>query len=285
MSEGKLYPVPAAVAAHAWINNDQYLAMYQRSVDDPEGFWAEQANQFVTWFKPWDKVLDWDFTKGHIRWFEGATLNVSYNCLDRHLATRGDQVAIIWEGDNPKEDRKVTYKELHTDVCKFANVLKSLGIKKGDRVCIYMPMIPETAVAMLACTRIGAIHSIVFGGFSPESLKDRILDATCNLVITSDEGLRGGRNVPMKANIDKALLSTPSVQKTVVVTIKRRAPDARYGKIQTLRVKYKAHAADHDYPKKPTIHEGDTVLIAETRPTSKDKRWRVMKVIERAAAV
>jgi acetyl-CoA synthetase len=217
MSEGKLYPVPAAVAAHAWINNDQYLAMYQRSVDDPEGFWAEQANQFVTWFKPWDKVLDWDFTKGHIRWFEGATLNVSYNCLDRHLATRGDQVAIIWEGDNPKEDRKVTYKELHTDVCKFANVLKSLGIKKGDRVCIYMPMIPETAVAMLACTRIGAIHSIVFGGFSPESLKDRILDATCNLVITSDEGLRGGRNVPMKANIDKALLSTPSVQKTVVV--------------------------------------------------------------------
>ncbi|MFZ1643022.1 MAG: acetate--CoA ligase [Candidatus Contendobacter sp.] len=217
MSEGKIYPVPAAVAAHAWINNDQYLAMYQRSVDDPEGFWAEQAKQFVTWFKPWDKVLDWDFTKGHIRWFEGATLNVSYNCLDRHLATRGDQVAIIWEGDNPKEDKKITYKELHEDVCKFANVLKSLGAKKGDRICIYMPMIPETAVAMLACTRIGAIHSIVFGGFSPESLKDRILDATCNLVITSDEGLRGGRNVPMKANIDKALLSTPSVQKTVVV--------------------------------------------------------------------
>ncbi len=127
MSEGKIYPVPAAVAAHAWINNDQYLAMYQRSVDDPEGFWAEQAEQFVTWFKPWDKVLDWDFTKGHIRWFEGATLNVSYNCLDRHLATRGDQVAIIWEGDNPKEDKKITYKELHEDVCKFANVLKSLG--------------------------------------------------------------------------------------------------------------------------------------------------------------
>jgi acetyl-CoA synthetase len=217
MSDSKIYPVPAAVAAHAWINNDQYLAMYQRSVDDPEGFWAEQANQFVTWFKPWDKVLDWDFTKGHIRWFEGAKLNVSYNCLDRHLAARGDQVAIIWEGDNPAEDKKVTYKQLHEDVCKFANVLKGLGVKKGDRICIYMPMIPETAVAMLACTRIGAIHSIVFGGFSPDSLKDRILDATCNLVITSDEGLRGGRKVPMKANIDKALLSTPSVQKTVVV--------------------------------------------------------------------
>jgi acetyl-CoA synthetase len=217
MSDAKLYPVPAEVAAHAWINNDQYLAMYQRSVDDPEGFWAEQAHQFVTWFKPWDKVLDWDFTRGHIRWFEGATLNVSYNCLDRHLDTRGDQVAIIWEGDNPAEDKKVTYRQLHEDVCKFANVLKGLGVKKGDRICIYMPMIPETAVAMLACTRIGAIHSIVFGGFSPDSLKDRILDATCNLVITSDEGLRGGRKVPMKANIDKALQSTPSVQKTVVV--------------------------------------------------------------------
>ena len=217
MSEVKVYPVPAEVAAHAWINDAQYQEMYKRSVDDPEGFWAEQAEKFVTWFKPWDKVLDWDFTKGHIRWFEGATLNVSYNCLDRHLATRGDQVAIIWEGDSPNEDRKVTYKQLHTDVCKFANVLKGLGVKKGDRICIYMPMIPETAVAMLACTRIGAIHSIVFGGFSPESLKDRILDATCNLVITSDEGLRGGRNVPMKANIDKAILSTPSVQKTVVV--------------------------------------------------------------------
>lgn len=216
MSE-KIYPVPAEAAAHAWINNDQYLAMYQRSVDDPEGFWAEQANQFVTWFKPWDKVLDWDFTKGHIRWFEGAKLNVSYNCLDRHLDTRGDQVAIIWEGDNPAEDKKVTYRQLHEDVCKFANVLKGLGVKKGDRICIYMPMIPETAVAMLACTRIGAVHSIVFGGFSPDSLKDRILDATCNVVITSDEGLRGGRKVPMKANVDKALQSTPSVQKTVVV--------------------------------------------------------------------
>ncbi|MDG4607262.1 MAG: acetate--CoA ligase [Candidatus Contendobacter sp.] len=217
MSDAKLYPVPAEVAAHAWINDAQYQEMYKRSVDDPEGFWADQAKQFVTWFKPWDKVLDWDFTKGHIRWFEGATLNVSYNCLDRHLATRGDQVAIIWEGDSPNEDRKVTYKQLHTDVCKFANVLKGLGVKKGDRICIYMPMIPETAVAMLACTRIGAIHSIVFGGFSPDSLKDRILDATCNLVITSDEGMRGGRKVPMKANIDKAVQSTPSVQKTVVV--------------------------------------------------------------------
>ncbi|MCC9000283.1 MAG: acetate--CoA ligase, partial [Candidatus Contendobacter sp.] len=217
MSDAKLYPVPAEAAAHAWINDAKYQEMYQQSVDDPDGFWAEQAKQFVTWFKPWDKVLDWDFSRGHIRWFDGATLNVSYNCLDRHLEQRGDQVAIIWEGDSPNEDKKITYRELYQDVCKFANVLKGLGVKKGDRICIYMPMIPETAVAMLACTRIGAIHSIVFGGFSPDSLKDRILDATCNLVITSDEGMRGGRKVPMKANIDKALLSTPSVQNTVVV--------------------------------------------------------------------
>ncbi len=217
MSDAKLYPVPAEAAAHAWINDAKYQEMYQQSVDDPDGFWAEQAKQFVTWFKPWDKVLDWDFSRGHIRWFDGATLNVSYNCLDRHLEQRGDQVAIIWEGDSPNEDKKITYRELYQDVCKFANVLKGLGVKKGDRICIYMPMIPETAVAMLACTRIGAIHSIVFGGFSPDSLKDRILDATCNLVITSDEGMRGGRKVPMKANIDKALLSTPSVKNTVVV--------------------------------------------------------------------
>ncbi|MFZ1493914.1 MAG: acetate--CoA ligase [Candidatus Competibacter denitrificans] len=217
MSDVKVYPVPAETAAHAWINNDQYLAMYQRSVDDPEGFWAEQADQFITWSKRWDKVLDWDFTKGHIRWFEGGKLNVSENCLDRHLATRGDQVAIIWEGDNPAEDKKITYRQLHQDVCKFANALKSLGVKKGDRVCIYMPMIPETAVAMLACTRIGAVHSIVFGGFSPDSLKDRIIDAECNVVVTSDEGMRGGRKVPMKANADKALQSTPSVKKMVVV--------------------------------------------------------------------
>ena len=217
MSEGKLYPVPAEFAAHAWINNDQYLAMYQRSVDDPEGFWAEQANQFITWFKPWDKVLDWDFTKGHIRWFDGAKVNVSYNCLDRHLATRGDQVAILWEGDNPAEDKKITYRQLHEQVCRFANALKGLGVKKGDRVCIYLPMIPEVAVAMLACARIGAIHSVVFGGFSPDSLKDRINDSACVMLITADEGLRGGRKVPLKENADKACAECPSIKNVVVV--------------------------------------------------------------------
>ena len=217
MSEVNVYPVPAEVAAQAWINKDQYQAMYQRSIDDPEGFWAEQANQFITWFKPWDKVLDWDFTKGHIRWFDGAKVNVSYNCLDRHLETRADQVAIIWEGDSPNEDKKITYRELHEEVCRLANVLKAQGVKKGDRVCLYLPMIPEAAVSMLACARIGAVHSIVFGGFSPDSLKDRIADAEAKVVITSDEGLRGGRKVPMKANADKALQSTPSVEKMIVV--------------------------------------------------------------------
>ncbi|MDS4019746.1 MAG: acetate--CoA ligase [Candidatus Competibacter sp.] len=269
MSEVKVYPVTAEVAAHAWINNDQYLEMYQRSVDDPEGFWAEQAKQFVTWSKPWNKVLDWDFTKGHIRWFEGAQLNVSYNCLDRHLATRGDQIAIIWEGDNPTEDKKVTYKQLHEDVCKFANVLKGLGVKKGDRICIYMPMIPETAVAMLACTRIGAIHSIVFGGFSPDSLKDRILDATCNLVITSDEGMRGGRKVPMKANIDKALLSTPSVQKTVVV--KRTGGNVAWVEGRDLWYHDLMAQASADCPPEPMDAEDPLFILYTSGSTGKPK--------------
>ena len=217
MSETKTYPVPADFAKNAWIDEAKYQEMYQRSVDDPDGFWAEQAEEFITWFKKWDTVMDVDFHKAHIRWFEGAKLNVSYNCLDRHLDSRGDQVAIIWEGDEPDDDKKITYRELHQEVCKFANALKGLGVEKGDRVCIYMPMVPEVAVAMLACTRIGAIHSVVFGGFSPEALKDRINDSECKILITADEGLRGGRKVPLKANSDKACSATPSIQHMVVV--------------------------------------------------------------------
>ncbi len=217
MSETKTYPVPADFAQNAWIDEAKYQEMYQRSVDDPDGFWAEQAEEFITWFKKWDKVMDVDYHKAHIRWFEGAKLNVSYNCLDRHLDSRGDQVAIIWEGDEPDNDKKITYRELHQEVCKFANALKGLGVEKGDRVCIYMPMIPEVAVAMLACTRIGAIHSVVFGGFSPEALKDRINDSECKVLITADEGVRGGRKVPLKANSDKACSATPSIQHMVVV--------------------------------------------------------------------
>ncbi len=217
MSEEKVYPVPPEVAARAWIDEARYREMYARSLEDPEGFWAEQAREFVSWHREWDRVLDWDYTRAHIRWFEGAQLNACYNCIDRHLETRGDQTAIIWEGDDPTQDRRITYRELHEQVCRLANALKARGIGKGDRVCIYMPMIPEAAYAMLACARIGAIHSVVFGGFSPEALKDRILDADCCAVITADEGVRGGRRVPLKANTDEALRHCPNVRTVLVV--------------------------------------------------------------------
>ena len=217
MSESKIYPVPEEFAKNAHITSEMYEAMYKRSIEDPDGFWADQANEFLDWMNPWGKVQEFDFTKGDIRWFEGGKLNVSYNCLDRHLETRGDQVALLWEADNPEVDKKVTYRELYEDVCKFSNVLKSRGVKKGDRVCIYMPMITEAAVAMLACTRIGAVHSIVFGGFSPDSLRDRILDSDCQTVITADEGVRGGKSVPLKVNADKALTECPNVKTCVVV--------------------------------------------------------------------
>jgi acetyl-CoA synthetase len=219
MSEQKIHPVPEAFAAQAHINAAQYEQMYRRSMDDPDGFWSEQANEFVTWLKPWDKVIDYSYDTAnlYIKWFAGGKLNVAYNCLDRHLESRGDQTAILWEGDNPEEDRNISYRELHTEVCKLGNVLKSHGVKKGDRVCIYMPMIPEAAVAMLACARIGAVHSVVFGGFSPDSLRDRILDSDCQTLITSDYGVRGGKQVRLKKNADTALDECPNVSTVIVV--------------------------------------------------------------------
>ncbi|MDH3602975.1 MAG: acetate--CoA ligase, partial [Candidatus Tectomicrobia bacterium] len=217
MCSDKVYDIPKEVAARAHISDDKYKEMYARSVSDPDGFWGEQAETFISWFKKWNKVQDWDFKAGLIRFFEGGKLNASYNCIDRHLDTRGDQVAILWEGDDPSVDKAMTFRDLHEQVSKFANGLKSRGVKKGDRVCIYMPMIPEAAIAMLACARIGAVHSVVFGGFSPESLKDRILDSDCRVVITADEGLRGGKPVPLKANTDTALKACPNVSTVVVV--------------------------------------------------------------------
>jgi acetyl-CoA synthetase len=219
MSETKIYEIPAQIAAHAHIDQERYQSLYQQSLTDPQGFWAEQADQFVTWFKKWNRVMDYSYGPEdvYIRWFEGGTLNVAYNCLDRHLKTRGDQVAIVWEGDDPSVDRSLTYRELHAEVCKLANVLKERGVKKGDRVCIYMPMIPEAAAAMLACARIGAVHSVVFGGFSPDSLRDRILDSDYRVLITADESLRGGRQVPLKKNADKALEECPNVSTCLVV--------------------------------------------------------------------
>ena len=214
----QLIPVPEAFAKSALIDKATYEDMYRRSVDDPEGFWAEHGKR-IDWFEPYTKVKDVSYEADdlHIRWFYDGTLNASYNCLDRHLEKRGGQVAIIWEGDDPSKDRKITYRELHTEVCKFANVLKSLGAKKGDRITIYLPMIPEIAVAVLACARIGAIHSVVFGGFSPESLAGRISDCGSSLLVTSDEGVRGGRPIPLKKNTDAALEHAPSAKTCVVV--------------------------------------------------------------------
>jgi acetyl-CoA synthetase len=200
-----LFPVPEAYARSAHCDDAKYREMYAHSIADPEGFWAEQAKR-IDWIKPPSKIKDVDFVDhARIRWFEDGILNVAYNCIDRHLETRGDQTAIVWEGDDPEVDARISYRELHRQVSKLANVLKELGVKKGDRVTIYMPMIPETAYAMLACARIGAIHSVVFGGFSPDSLADRINDCDSKLVITTDGGLRGGRNIPLKQNTDEAL--------------------------------------------------------------------------------
>jgi acetyl-CoA synthetase len=217
MSDNKLFPVPADWAKSAFADDGEYLEMYQRSVEDPDGFWGEHGKR-IDWIKPYTKVKDTSFDGDvHVRWFYDGTLNASANCLDRHLATRGDQTAIIWEGDDPDDARTITYRELHAEVCKLANALKTLGIRKGDVVTIYLPMIPEIAVAVLACARIGAIHSVVFGGFSPDSLGGRINDCDSNMVITSDEGVRGGRPIPLKGNTDAALENCPTVKHCVVV--------------------------------------------------------------------
>ncbi|OGV60895.1 MAG: acetate--CoA ligase [Lentisphaerae bacterium RIFOXYC12_FULL_60_16] len=216
---GKSIAPDAAFAAKAHVKSfDEYQTMYKRSISDPDGFWGEIAGQFV-WKQKWTKVQEASFNKPvSIKWFVGGKTNISVNCLDRHLEKRANQTAIIWEGNEPGTDKKITYKELHAEVCKFANVLKALGVKKGDRVCIYLQMIPEAAVACLACARIGAIHSVVFGAFSPDSLKDRIIDSACKLLITQDTALRGAKNdIPMKTGADKALASCPSIQKVVVV--------------------------------------------------------------------
>jgi acetyl-CoA synthetase len=223
---GKIYPVPERWASSAYIDDAKYNDLYERSIRDPNGFWAEQARA-IDWIKPFTKVKNTSFDPHNvsIKWFEDGTLNVAANCIDRHLATRADQVAILWEGDEPDMDMKITYRQLHERVSRFANVLKKHGVKKGDRVTIYLPMIPEAAYAMLACARIGAIHSVVFGGFSPDSLASRIADCDSTVVITADEGVRGGRKVPLKANTDKALEKCPSVER-VLVAKRTNAPVA-----------------------------------------------------------
>lgn len=213
----KKYAVPKSINENASLTIQQYKEMYAESIDRPDAFWAKQAELFLTWEKPWTRVRQYDFCTGQAKWFDGGLINVTVNCIDRHLAGRADQTAIIWEGDDPSMDCHISYRKLYHRVCQLANALKSRGIKKGDRVCIYMPMIPEAAYAMLACARIGAIHSVVFGGFSPESLKDRIQGCDCAAVITADEGVRGGKHIPLKHNVDQALASCPSVHSVIVV--------------------------------------------------------------------
>ena len=270
MSDVKTYPVPAEFAAHAHINAEQYASMYKQSVEDPATFWAEQAENYLTWSKKWDNVLDWSFDESdiHIRWFEGGQLNVSENCLDRHLATRGDQVAIIWEGDSPNEDRKITYKELHEEVCKFANVLKSRGVKKGDRVSLYLPMIPEAAVAMLACARLGAVHSIVFGGFSPDALRDRIQGAECGVVITSDQSMRGGKRVPLKTNADKAIAQCPTVHTCIVI---KRGGDPVEWNSQDVWYHEAVAEASADCPAEPMDADDPLFILYTSGSTGKPK--------------
>ncbi len=218
MNKEKIYNVPKDISEHSNIGESEFQMLYKQSLENPDEFWSSQAESFLDWDKKWEEVKNTNIEKGEIAWFSGGKLNASVNCIDRHLPKDKNKIAFIWEGDDPEESKNITYQDLHDEVCKFSNVLKSRGVKKGDRVCIYMPMIPEATYAMLACARIGAIHSVVFGGFSPESLKDRILDSDCQTVITADEGLRGGKTIPLKQNVDEALEGCSNVHTVLVIT-------------------------------------------------------------------
>jgi acetyl-CoA synthetase len=264
-----LYPVSDSIGTNAHIDKDTYQTMYKQSVTDPDGFWGEQANRFLRWQQPWATVQQQDFHKGEVRWFDGGKINVAENCIDRHLETRGDQPAIIWEGDDPTDDKVITYSELHEAVCRLGNVLKSRNVQKGDRVCIYMPMIPEAAYAMLACARIGAVHSIVFGGFSPEALADRILDSDCQVVITADEGVRGGKAVPLKANADKALSKCPDVHTCLVV--KRTGGSVNWDDKRDVWYHTAVAEAATDCPLEPMDAEDPLFILYTSGSTGKPK--------------
>ena len=218
MNKEKIYNVPKDISEHSNVSESEFQVLYEQSVENPDEFWSSQAESYLDWDKKWEEVKNTNIEKGEIAWFSGGKLNASVNCIDRHLPKDKNKIAFIWEGDDPEESKNITYQDLHDEVCKFSNVLKARGVKKGDRVCIYMPMIPEATYAMLACARIGAIHSVVFGGFSPESLKDRILDSDCQTVITADEGLRGGKTIPLKQNVDEALEGCSNVHTVLVIT-------------------------------------------------------------------
>ncbi len=265
----RLYPPPAHVAANAHINEETYRRMYRQSVEAPDVFWAEQARIFLDWSRPWDQVLEWDYREGLIRWFDGAELNVCHNCLDRHLERHGERAAIIWEGDDPSQSETLSYRELHSRVCRFANALKDRGVGKGDRVCIYLPMMVEAAVVMLACARIGAIHSVVFGGFSSESLASRILDSDCRVVVTADEGVRGGKTVPLKRNVDEALRKCPKVRLVVVVRRTGAAAPLQAGRDAWYHELCEAAAAD--CPAEPMAAEDPLFILYTSGSTGKPK--------------
>ena len=263
------YAVPPKIASHSHIDKDTYETLYKQSVEQPDIFWSEQARAFLSWQKPWDTVGVYDFYKGEASWFVGGKLNVAENCIDRHLATRADQAAIIWEGDDPNDSQTISYRQLHLAVCKLANVLKARGVKKGDRVCIYMPMVPEAAYAMLACARIGAVHSIVFGGFSPDALRDRINDSDCQVVITADEGVRGGKVIPLKANTDKAISQCPNVHTCLVV--QRTSGDVQWNKDIDVWYHEAMDKVSADCPAEPMDAEDPLFILYTSGSTGKPK--------------
>ena len=266
----EIYPVPEAWATRAWADNAKYLEMYDHSIKDPNGFWGEHGKR-LDWMTPFTKVknVSYDADDLHVKWYEDGVLNASANCLDRHLATRGDQVAIIWEGDDPKDDAKITYKDLHARVCRMANGMKQLGVAKGDRITIYLPMIPEIAVAMLACARIGAVHSVVFGGFSPDSIAGRIQDCESTFVITSDEGLRGGKSILLKDNVDKALEQCPDVKNCVVV--KRTGADIGWVDNRDVWYHELTEAQSDDCAPEPMSAEDPLFILYTSGSTGKPK--------------
>ena len=269
MTKEVIYEIPDNIKKDSLVSEEEFSEMYRNSITNPDGFWHEQASNYLEWISEWDQVFEHDFSKGRVSWFKGGKLNATINCIDRHLAERAEQTAIIWEGDDPEDSNHISYQELYESVCKFSNALKERGVLKGDRVCIYMPMIPEAAYAMLACARIGAIHSVVFGGFSPESLKDRILDSDCQTVITADEGLRGSKKIPLKENVDEALKKCPNVHSVIVI----KRTGAKVNWTENRDVDYHAITAlmDSDCEPEPMDAEDPLFILYTSGSTGKPK--------------
>ena len=269
MTKEVIYEIAENIKKDSLLSEEEFSKMYHDSITNPDDFWHKQASNYLEWISEWDQVSEHDFRKGQVSWFKGGKLNATINCIDRHLSQRADQTAIIWEGDDPEDSNHISYRDLYESVCKFSNALKERGVNKGDRVCIYMPMLPEAAYAMLACARIGAIHSVVFGGFSPESLKDRILDSDCQTIITADEGLRGSKRIPLKQNVDQALMQCPSVHSVIV--IKRTGAEVNW--VENRDVDYHAITArmDSNCEPEPMDAEDPLFILYTSGSTGKPK--------------